>query len=302
MGNESKNITDRIMIVRLGIHQWYPTKHDKKATKGLADLHGVDPERLGKVIKNLVNLKTIRPLRQACRAIRENVHGMTAPWEDGGLRALPAELYYNFCTQLRDDIQKMDKLADEYEVEYTLEIERARKELNGLFNEDDYPPPHVMRARFSVDYDFKPVVNVDDVRVWGLAAADQKQIEDQVTASVTSRIEQAQAHVVNQVIERAQEFIAKVTKFGDECAASQDDGKGLRLYESAIGNLREVIVLVLEGMNFSGDQEIDALCKNLKKALTGINTGKLKVSVDTRNKTTADVEKVLQKFQGVYGS
>jgi len=302
MENETKNITDRIMIVRLGIHQWYPKKHDKKATRGLADLHNVDPDRLGKVIKNLVDLETIRPLQQACRKLREEVHAMTAPWEDGGLRALPAELYYNFCNEVRDNIQNIDRLADEYEKEYESEREKARRELNGLFNEDDYPAAHVMRARFSVDYDFKPVTNVDDVRVWGLAAADQKEIEDTVRQSVTAQIEQAQSHVFNQVVERAQEFIDKVTKFDDAAAASQDDGKGLRLYDSAIGNLRDVILLVLEGMNFTGDQEIEKLCKELKKSLSKVNTGKLKVSPDLRKKSIADVEKVLNKFSGAYGS
>lgn len=300
MENETKNITDRIMIVRLGIHQWYPKKHDKKATRGLADLHGVDPERLGKVIKNLVNLESIKPLQQSCRKLRENVHNMTAPWEDGGLRALPAELYYNFCNQLSQDIQEIDRLADAYESEYSDEIEKARHDLNSLFNEDDYPAPHVMRSRFSVDYDFKPVTNVDDVRVWGLATKDQKEIEDTVRASVTAQIEAAQQHVVNQVVERAEEFIAKVSKFDDEAAASQDDGKGLRLYDSALGNVRDVILLVLEGMNFSGDQEIETLCKNLKKALKGVNTGKLKVSPDVRKTAVADVEKVLEKFRGVF--
>lgn len=300
METETKNISDKIMIVRLGIHQWYPKKHDKKATAGLADLHGVDPERLGKVIKNLVNLESIRPLQQACRSLRENVHAMTAPWEDGGMRALAAESYYNFVEMMRDNIQRVDRLADEYEAEYKDEIEKARLELNGLFNEDDYPAPHDMRRRFFVTYDFKPVVNVDDVRVWGLGAAEQKEIEDTIRESVTDQIQQAQAHVFNQVIERAHEFIAKVTKFDDECAASENDGKGLRLYESALGNLRDVIVLVIEGMNFTGDQEIEMLCKKLKGALKGINTGKLKVSPDVRKKTIADVEDVLKKFGGIF--
>lgn len=300
MGNETKNVADKIMIVRLGIHQWYPKKHDKKATQGLADLHGVSAERLGKVIKNLVDLESIRPLQQACRALRENVHSMTAPWEDGGLRALPAELYYTFCGQLRDDIQDINRLADDFETEYDNQREKAKVDLNGLFNEDDYPAAHIMRKRFYVDYDFKPVTNVDDVRVWGLAAKDQKEIEETVRANVTAQIEAAQAHVVKQVVERAEEFIAKVTKFDDLAAASQDDGKGLRLYDSAIGNVRDVILLVLEGMNFSGDQEIEALCKNLRKALKGVNTGKLKVSPDVRKTAVADVEKVLEKFRGVF--
>jgi len=298
METKTKNIADRIMIVRLGIHQWYPKKIDKKVSKEIADLHGVDQERAGEFHKILVNLSTIRPLQQAYRALRENVHNMTAPWEDGGQRALPAELYYNFCEQLRDDIQTTDRLADEYEGEYAEEIAKAEKELNGLFNQDDYPPPHVMRARFGVDYTFKPVANPDDVRVWGISDDAAAEIETQVRDSINSQVEQAQAHVFNQVVERAQEFIDKVSKFDDEAAASQNDGKGLRLYDSAIGNLRDVILLVLEGMNFTGDQEIETLCKALKKSLSKVNTGKLKISPDVRKKSVADVEKILNKFQG----
>jgi hypothetical protein len=302
MATETKNVADRIMIVRLGIHQWYPRKHDKKITAEIAAIHGVDAERAGTFHKNLVSLETIRPLQQSCRKLREDVHGMTAPWEDGGLRALPAEMYFDFVEMMREDMQDIDRLADDYEREYTAELDRARVELNGMFNEDDYPAPHVMRARFSVDYDFKPVSNPDDVRVWGLGDDAAKEIEDTVRASITAQVEAAQWHVVKQVMERAQEFIEKVQKFDVQMSESQNEGKGLRLYDSSITNLRDVITLVLTGLNFSGDQEIETLCKQLKRALSGVNAGKLKVSPDVRKKSTAAVEKVLKKFEGVYGS
>ncbi len=300
METETKNIADKIMLVRLSIHQWYPTKLDKKAAADLAALHNVDPERLGKVLKNLVDLESIRPLQQSYRKLRNNFHDMTAPWDDGGIRAATAEIYYNLCQQLHDDIEACEILADAYQAEYTIQIEKAKVVLNGLYNEDDYPAPHVMRARFSVDYDFKPVTNVEDIRCWGLGAEAQKQIEDTVSRQVNEKVQAAQKHVFDKVVQRAHEFIEKITKFDDEMAASENDGKGLRLYDSAVGNLRDIILLVLEGMNFTGDQEIETLCKQLNKTLKNVNTTKLKISTDMRKKTMADVEQLLEKFEGVF--
>jgi len=300
MENVNTKITDRLMIVRLGIHQWYPTKHDKAATQGLADLHGVDPVRLGKVIKNLVNLKSIEPLKQRCRRLRNEFHAMTAPWEDGGLRALPAEMYFDFVEMLKDGIREIEALADAYKIEYANEIERARVELNGLFNENDYPRPEQMRAMFSVDYTFKPVPNVEDVRVWGIGDQAAADIEQELRSSLEAQMVEAQAHVVNQVIERGWEFVAKVNKFSDQ--VHETDGKGVRMYDTALTNIRDVITLVLTGLNFTGDPELTKVAKDLKVALKGVNIPKLKTSQSTRDKSTADVEKVLNKFQGVYGS
>ena len=297
---KSKSITEKLMIVRLSIHQWYPTKIDKKAMIELAKLHNIDPERAGKMLKNLVDLESIRPLQQACRALRNDVHDMTAPWDHAGNLALPADMYFDFTEMVSEHVLKIERLADDFKVEYAVQRENAPRVLNGLFNEDDYPEPHVMRARFGIDFTFKPVLNPNDIRAWGIGADAAKEIEQQVTADIHKQVEAAQWHVMKQVMERAQEFIEKITAFDDKVAASEDDGKGIRLHDSAIDNLRDVMQLVMSGLNFSGDQEIENLCKQLTKSLKGVNPGKLKVSTDLRKKSIADVEKVLVKFRGVF--
>lgn len=297
MTDKTKSIKETVMLVTFSIHQWYPKKQDKKATAQLAQLHGIDPERLGSVHKNLINLDTIKPLQQACRKLRNDVQAMTAPWSHGGTLALPADCYFDFVEMLREGIQEIDVLADKFAVEYEKERELARDQLNGLFNADEYPAPHIVRNRFSIDYSFQPIPNVEDVRVWGLADDEAKRMEEALRHDIEAKMLAAQQHVVEQVIERAEEFIAKVRNYD---AKVQNDEPS-KLYDTAIQNLRDVIDLVLNGLNFTGDQEIAATARELKKALSKTNIDKLKNSAEEREKKTKAVEDVLSKFQGVFG-
>ena len=216
---------------------------------------------------------------------------------DNGERALPSNIYFDYVQMMRDAIIEIDQLADAYEGEYANEIDKARIEMNGLFTESDYPKPHVMRSRFSIDYNFEPVANSDDVRVWGIGDEAAKEIENEVRTATENRIADAQKHVVSQVVERAREFIDKVNKFDEQV---QNDVKGPRLYDTAVTNLRDVMTLVLSGMNFTGDQELEKLCKDLKESLKGVHVTKLKDSKKTRDASTDDVSKILAKFEGAY--
>lgn len=294
---KQKSVKESVMLVTFSIHQWYPKKQDRKATAQLAQLHGVDPDRLGSVHKNLINLDTIKPLQQRCRKLRNDVQAFTAPWSHNGTLALPADTYLDFVETLREGIQEIDVLADKFAIEYEKERELAKQELNGLFNADDYPAPHIVRNRFSIDYSFQPVPNVEDVRVWGLADDDAKKMEEALRHDIEAKVLAAQQHVVNQVIERAEEFIAKVKNYHEKV---QND-ESSKLYDTAIQNLRDVIDLVLNGLNFTGDQEIAATARELKKALSKTNIDKLKNSASEREEKVKAVEDVLSKFQGVFG-
>ncbi len=297
MKTTTKKLSDKIMLVNLSIHQWYPRKKDKKATAELAALHGIDPVRAGNFHKILVDLESIKPLQRRMRKLRDEHYDMTSPWGDNGDRALPSAIYFDYVAMMNDAIMEIDKLADDYEDEYANEIDKARVDMNGLFTESDYPKPHVMRARFSIDYRFEPIANSDDVRVWGIGDDAAVQIENEVRTATENRIADAQKHIVQNVVERAREFIEKVQKFDEQV---QQDVKAPRLYDTAVTNLRDVMTLVLSGLNFTGDQELEKLCKDLKKSLTGVHVTKLKVSKKTRDASTDDVSKILAKLDGAY--
>jgi hypothetical protein len=295
---ETKRQQELLMIVRLSIHQWYPRKFDKKATRDLASLHGVSADRAGRFNKILVDLESIKPLQQRLRKLRDDHYAMTAPWADGGERVLPAGLYFDYVAMVRDAEIDIARLADDYVIQYSSEVDRARTELNGLFNEADYPPASELRERFGVGTKFEPLPNPEDVRVWGIGEEAAEEIRDQVIASQQTAVKEAQDNVVSQVTERAREFISKVRKYD---AQVSEDVKGARLYDSALTNLSDVVGLVLQGLNITGDQELQKLAEDLSKEIHSLNADKLKNSQPTREKKTEAVEKIIGKFSGVYG-
>lgn len=293
---KQKSVKESVMLVTFSIHQWYPKKQDRKAAKQLADFHNIDPERMGSVYKNLINLDTIKPLQQRCRKLRLQVQDMTAPWSHGGTLALPADLYMNFTEMLREGIQEIDVLADKFAVEYEKERELAREQLNGLFNADDYPSPHIVRNRFSIDYSFEPVPSIEDVRVWGLADDDAKQMEDALRQDIEHKMMQAQQNVVERVEKMALEFIDKVNGYHDKVQRDEPT----KLYDTAIQNLRDIIDVVLNGLNFTGDAELAKCARELGKAISKTNIDKLKNSASEREEKVAAVDAALAKFDGIF--
>lgn len=294
---KQKSVKESVMLVTFSIHQWYPRKQDAKATRELAALHNIDPERLGSVHKNLINLDTIRPLQQRCRKLRLEVQSMTAPWSHGGTLALPADMYFDFTEMLREGIQEIDRLADKFAVEYERERELAREQLNGLFDSDDYPSPHIVRNRFSIDYSFEPVPSVEDVRVWGLTDDIAKEMEETLRHDIEQKMAAAQNSVIERVETLALEFIQKVQGYHDKVQKDEPT----KLYDTAIQNLRDVIDLVLNGLNFTGDQEVAQAAREIKKAISKTNIDKLKVSASEREEKVAAVDAALNKFSGVFG-
>ena len=311
---ETKSQQERLMIVRLGIHQWYPRKYDKKATRELAAIHGVDPERAGRFNKILVDLKSIKPLQQRLRKLRDDHYAMTAPWADGGQRVLPAGLYFDYVAMVSDAKMDIDRLADDYVVQYSHEVDRARGVLNGLFNEADYPDPSDLRGRFGVGTTFEPIPNPEDVRVWGIGDEAAAEIRDDVVGAQQQAVRDAQQNVVDQLVDRAREFVSKVRKFEEDSlaveAAKIDHGndwhkiKGsprARLFDSTLDNLADITKLVLDGLNITGDQELTKLAEDIGKEILSLNTEKLRTSGITREDKTDAISEIVGKFSGVYG-
>jgi len=299
---ETKNSNERLMIVRLGIHQWYPRKFDLKATKTIADVHGVSIERAGRFNKILVDLAEIKPLQKRLRLLRDDHYAMTCPFGDNGQRALCAELYFDHVAMVRDAIVDIDRLADDYAAKYDDERAKAKLALNGLFNPDDYPDSNELRARFSVDFGYEPLPSGDGVNAWtALDDSAREAIREELQASMDAAVEGAHKDVVNRIVEKAQHFVKRVREIDEEVKLTdKNSGKG-RIHDSVVGHLRDIVDLVLRGLNVTGDQALAKLAADLDEALAGVTTDRIRNGSTLRLERADAVENAVAKFAGVYG-
>lgn len=291
---EMKKANERLMLVTLGLHQWYPRKYDRKASEEVARNHGAaSAEEVGRFNKILVEINSIKPLQQRIVRLRNDHYAMTAPWTDDGVRVLPAELYFDYSRMVQDARHEIDRLADDFAWnEYLRQREAAKVRLNGLFNENDYPTPDIVRSKFGVDVSFSPLPNANDARVWGIGDEAAAEIEAAVRASQDKATADAQKHVLDQVVARAREFVEKVSLY--------DKGDSKKLYATAVENLREVTDLVIRGLNITGDQQLEKLARDLSDSIADTNVERLKNGEGERKAKVQSVEQVLDRFQGVF--
>jgi hypothetical protein len=285
--------TSELIVVRLSISQWYPRKFDKKASDELARLHGAQSAaEIGRFNKILIDLDSIRPLQRALRELQLQHYAMTAPWNDDGVRVLPSRLYFDYTQMVREHREKIQVYINDFaHNEYARQRELARDRLNGLFNEDDYPPASEIAGRFGVSVRFEPTPNPDDVRLWGIGG-DAEQIANDVREEMNRTVLESQQHVVDSVVTRAKQFVERVRKY--------DSGEAKAFRDSAITNVREICTTVLRGLNITGDAKLESLAKELEAAMT-IEPDALRHSETARETKTAEVEAILKKFGGLTG-
>jgi len=289
------NISERLMIVRLSVSQWYARRFDRNASDDVAKLHGKkNADEIGRFNKILVELDSIKPIKRACADLKMKHYSMTAPWTDDGERVLTSELYFPYIEMVREKQAEIRTLSRDFaRGEYATQIDIAKERLGSLFNKADYPSAGDIEDAFMVRYRFEPLPNPEDVRVWGVGVNAAKEIEEQVRADVTAAITAAQQHVADSVTKRAQEFVEKIARF------HQGDTK--MLFETAVENLRETVGLVLKGLNVTGDPALTKACDELLGAIAEVTVDKLRTGADLRVKKMAEVEKIASRFAGIYG-
>lgn len=295
MENYQPQVNERLMLVRLSEHQWYPRKYDREVSEEIARLHGAQSaEAAGRYNKLLVELESIKPLKRAFSDLKAMHYQYTLPWSDRGERVLPVDLYWEYTEKVREAREKIERLARDFAFnEYERQRDLAKVRLNGMFREQDYPTPHDVFYRFGIDVKFQPLPDPDDCRVWGLGDQAAEQIRAEVKAGLEAATQAAQQEVVDQLVGRGQEFIAKVRAY--------DQGDAKKLYSTAVENLRDVVQLVLRGLNVTGDLALTDLAKQLGDLIEDTDIEKLKNGEDLRKQKTAQVEATLAKFGGIYG-
>ena len=95
-------ITHKAMLAAVHISIWTATKHDRKVSRDVANLHGAQ-ERAGRYNKQLLmGAARLEDLRTLAGQIRQHFYKITLPWSDEGLRLLPSHFYFDLTARMRE--------------------------------------------------------------------------------------------------------------------------------------------------------------------------------------------------------
>lgn len=156
-------LSERTLLVHLGISQWTARKLDKRATAI------VSRENVGNFNKTLLpTCNELGILHKYTSEIRKSFYLNVLPWMMDATFILPTSNYLTYVTEFRSDRNKWLGLKDDVLLAYPQAKLDAKRILNSgehdLYNESDYPHIDDLERKFSMKITFLPVPDGGDFR------------------------------------------------------------------------------------------------------------------------------------------
>jgi hypothetical protein len=283
-------LSDRALLVQFNVSQWTARKYDKKATKEVADAHGVNAS-VGRYNKALLPLNDyLANVHQKTGYIRNKYYENTLPWGIEGTQLLPTSNYLNFINDFRKEKSEWETLVRLFVSNYGLLKADAKRFLGSLYSDADYPQDHEIAAKFKMDMAVFPVP-YNDFRV-SIGQEELSRIQRDVEERVQHASASAMKDVWQRLYDKVEHLLDKMVKV--------DDPKS-RFHESSIEHVSALCEL-LPRLNFTDDPNLEAMRKEVEVKLANLNKDAI-VGNDTFRKQkvdeTKDIMDRMKAFMGV---
>lgn len=277
-------LSERAMIVRLSISQWTARKYDRKVSARV-DQDFNTKRDAGRYNKLILSKEAIDKISKVVGEVRQWHYRVTLPWDDQGGRLLPASGYFDYREQLQKHQSAFYAAVTELEDNYPALVEQARIDLNGMFDEEDYPAQDQIRRKFSVAVDIEPIPERGDFRV-GLDEGEIERLTRDLESAGNRRIKAAMDDVWN----RAHKALSAVVE-------RLSDPKNI-FRDSLIGNVRD-LVEVLPTLNITGDEGLALAISEMRHKIAAYDPQEIRDNGGTRAAVCDEARKIMEKM-GVF--
>lgn len=280
------NLAERAMIVKLSISQMGNSKKDNRITQEVARHHGSAPN-MGKFSKHLVDPAALESISKAANDARTIHYTHSLPWADDGRRILSSANFDNYTAIMRQARAMFDSAVTRFIDDYPQHIENARIALNGLFNPDVYPEPHMIKSKFGFQIDIEPLPNAQDFRV-ELNEVQVQAIRAEIEHHTQATVKQAQ----RELWDRLQTVVANMAD------SLKVEDKIFR--DTLVSNVRQIVDLIPR-LSLEDDPELDAIRAHVAATLATQDPETLRKNKTIRRQTADEAAAILKKMAGYTG-
>lgn len=271
------NLNDRALLVQLSISQWTARKFDKRATKEVADAHGVT-STVGRYNKSLLPLAgALDAIHKKTSTIRAMYYDQTLPWGIEGTQMLPTSNYLSFMSEFRKQKDDWMRLVNDFIDGYPQMQLDAQRVLGSLYDRNDYPDSWEMRLKFNMDMAVFPVPSTD-FRVQ-LGSEELTRIQQDVERRVKDAEQQAMKEVWRRLYERVKHMADKLS-----------DPKAI-FRDSMVENAREICAL-LPRLNFNDDPALEEMRQRVEASLLK-HPDALRADPNLRHDTAMEAKRIM---------
>jgi hypothetical protein len=255
------------LLVSVAVSTYSGRKQDKRTQAEVAANKGSGSAKAASVYKNLfADCPELDDIIKFQARARARHYALTLPWNDNGLRLLPAR-------SLLDYKAEMNRYGDEFAMrvgkfldKYAVLVSAAAFKLGTLFDRDEYPMRDQIARKFAFTVDFAPLPTAGDFRV---------DVENGALAELTREYEQRMAAQVAAAQQDAWgRMYEALTRLKDRLTLDAD-GKRKVFHETAVTNAQE-LCSALTQLNITNDPALEAARQRLEEALMGVRADTLR--------------------------
>lgn len=278
------NITEKAMLVKLSISQWTARRFDRKATNDVIEKYNAD-RNAGRFNKMLVDLDSVKTYQKAANEARTFHYENTLPWGNDDSRILPVDNYLDYTKKMRGLKTAFEEAVNDFIADYPRLIEKAERDLNGLFNAMDYPQAYELEGKFGFSVHVVPVPDRNDFRV---SLTDDE--VDKIKSDIESRVQDSIGAAVRDCWDRLYRVVNHMSK-------KLKDPKSV-FRDSLIKNISELCDL-LPKLNLTGDPKLEEMSKEIGAALGTLDPEQLR-KFEMERKIAGDRAADILKKMGSY--
>jgi hypothetical protein len=279
-------LSDRAILVQLGISTWSANKLDKEISAETTAIKGAisGSARVHKSLLPMCDL--LDDIKKKATLIRTKFYDNTLPWGVKGIQILPTANYLAFMTDFRKERAEYEYLVKQFVPEYPQLVMDAQRFLGSAYKASDYPEAHEIADKFKMDMQVMPVPN-NDFRV-DIADEELARIHDEVEA----RVKQAAQGAMQDVWQRLYDKVKHLAdKLNDPKAVFRD---------STVNHLVELCEL-LPRLNVMDDPNLEAMRQEVEGKLAGYNPDTLRADVKVRQTVATEANDIAAKMAAFMG-
>ncbi len=285
-------LATKAVLANLNISLWAARKFDKKVTDKTHEAFNASSDA-GRYNKMLIAKEALAELNKVAGSARRHHYALTLPWITNGPCLLPTE-HFDKHTKLREDMKLFHELADKFAAAYPSMIQEAKKRLNGMFCEADYPSPDKIRSKFEFDIKYFPCPDSGDFRVT---------LSDEVMETMKSDLEMRMSGAVDNAMQSTRDRIVDVVshmaeKLKGYKPPTETDRASNTFHDSLVDNVRDLAEM-LPAFNLTSDPKMTKIIDRIRSQLCAVDADELRDNEHERQyvaKAAASILKDVSNF------
>lgn len=258
----ASDLKTTVLVGKLSITNWEAKKKAKGIERTAEEAAGAAHGTISARKSLLPGAEALDTIIKHGAAMRTWWNQVSAPWFDNGMRVYNVAGHFDIQTAYGDMARYRDGLVTTFMQEYPELREKARFDLNDLFDDSEYPTPEVVRHKFTCSFEVMPLPDIADFRiVQGISPEEAARLQAEADLKAQARVQEATATTVR----RLMETIRTVADRLGEYTRKEDSDEKRAFYESWVLNVQEMADL-LPQLNLTGDPELNAIAAHIKEA------------------------------------